>query len=173
MAVGGKPNGSYIFNVVLPAEFRAVSQPSYFTDVDRVDTPLFGPDEPEQILGACAEGPAILLWVDSESEGGLSGPVGGPASDRCSLKVIIVGALRRHDGIQEAIQGLAADIRRVMRGNPKRTYPGSTDTNEYGVNTVSAGSPTFDFGYYTKDKMTAAMVYSLWDIEYKFPLSTG
>lgn len=171
MAVSGKPNGSYIFNVVLPAEFKLVTQPDYFTDIQNVLRPTFGADDVAQITAACAEGSAILLWIISESEG--PGGIGGPLNDRPIMQVIVVGAARQKDDIQAALQGLAADIRRVMRSNPKRIYPGGTDLGIV-VNTVSAGSPTFDYGYLKADESTTlGLVYSLWGIEYKFPIATG
>jgi hypothetical protein len=172
MAIGGKPNGSYIFNVVLPAEFALVTQPDYFTDVQAVLRPTYGADELAQIIASCADGPSVSLWIDSESEE-VPGKVGGPLKDRCKMRVIVVGAMRRKDDIQAAIMGLAADIRRVMRGNNHRIFPGGTDQGIV-VNTTSSGSPTFDFGYYKEDQSgTIATVYSQWDIEYWFPLATG
>ena len=169
MPVGADPIEVYLMKTLL-AEFSAVSVASgYFTDPRTVSQPGFMPDDLKAISAAAQDGPAILLWADSQHE--YEGEL-GIARDRVALRVLIVGAFKRASNQSPAIQSLAVDVRRVLRNNVRRKFPGTS--TEIAINTVSAGSPAFDYLYFPVDQSTTVgMFFSTWDIVYDFPNATG
>jgi hypothetical protein len=174
MAVNGQPNSEYILQALVADLNEIQIANGYFSDVRKVLRPEFWLDNEKALMdtvNAAQDGATILLWPDSdgEYENGL-----GHSTDRCVLTVAMFGVAKQSEGAQLAAIRLAADVRRRMRANPQRNFPGKTGGNEYGINTVSAGNPTFDYGYARlTSSSTVGYFYSRWSAIYMFPLATG
>ena len=171
MTVSGIQNSVYTLKALMADLGLITRAAGYTTDVKTVKMPDYAPDDEDWRTMLGEECPAILVWLSDESD-----PVGRQniAEDRPIMRVYMVGIVKQQRGLQASLQGLASDVRRVMRSNPNRDYPGLAVTNTWAVNTSSPGGKTFDF-IYRRDmqKATAGLFESFWDIEYRFPRSTG
>lgn len=169
--IGDTANSVYVMRSLI-AELKTVNKSAgYLTDVKTVKRPDYSPDDAEWMTALAEEAPAILVWLSEESDQSGRANTG---SDRPTLRVYIMGVVKQPTGVQEGLQNLAVDVRRIMRQNPGRTFPGATSTNLHGVGTLPGGSRTFDFIYKKLSNSTTAGVFeSWWDIEYQFPRTTG
>lgn len=169
MAVNGTPNSVYTLQALM-AELKTISRANgYSTDVRTVKMPDYAPDDADWQTMMAEEAPALLMWLWDEVDTGRE----NTGEDRPTLRIFMLGVVKQHQGLQEGILGLASDVRRVMRANPVRNYPELETTNIWAVNTKPGGSKTFDYFYETGKTATTAKFASWWDIEYRFPRTTG
>lgn len=169
--IGDVPNSVYVMRSLLADLKRIKRANGFLTDLRQVKQPDYSPDDSNWDQALAEEAPAVLLWLSQESD-----PSGraNSAEDRPTLSVYLMGLVRQERNVQEALQSLAVDVRRVMVQNPQRDFPGVSATNSHGVWTRPAGNVTFDFRY---KKMTNASTVGLfdswWQVEYRCPRTTG
>lgn len=169
--VGDVPNSVYIVRSLMADLKRIKKANGFLTDVRQVKRPDYPPDENDWDRALAEESPSVLLWLSDEAD-----PSGraNSAEDRPSLTVYIMGVVRQERDLQEALQALAVDVRRVMVTNPQRSFPGLAATNSHGVWTSPAGNKTFDFSYRKLSNASTVGVFeSFWQIEYRSPRATG
>lgn len=168
MTVGSVPNSVQLVRC-LEAELKTISPANgYVTNVRTVKMPDYSPTDEDWDLAMAEPTPALLLWLDTETDSGN----GNTANDRPLLGVYILGMVRQDKGLQTALQGLATDVRRVMRFNLNRDHPTSGLANTWGVMTRE-GAYAFNYDYKKSNLGTIGMFESTWQLEYKFPRATG
>lgn len=176
MAVGGQYNSVVMQDAVLQNLNLISVENGYQTDIEIAKQPDYSP-----FLGAgrgaelnplvkAEPTPCILMWIDSIIEA-------GPANtqeDRPAWLGWFLIVCKRESGVQRALMALCEDHRKCLRGNPRQSYPNSSLTNVWGVNSEPMGQPTYDFGYESLDTSgTLAIAASMWRFGYRFPRSTG
>lgn len=173
MATGNVINSVQIMRSLI-AELKTIKKSEgYSTDVATVRQPDYLPPKEQDDEGwnqAMAEvTPAILVWLDTETE---DESLATTMKDRPVLSVYVLGIIKQEKGIQETIQMLASDVRRVFRNNMNRDHPTATATNTWGVMTAQGGSG-LKYGYAKSQSSTVAMFDVIWSMTYNFPRATG
>lgn len=167
--ISGKPNAQYVLDVLVK-ELNGIQKPDFLTDLKFAKQPTYPPRARRKIFEE--EAPCILVWLDSIGQGTTQARRG---EDRPEMLVYMVGIVKPDRGVQEALLALCEDVRRVMRSNGERTWPGEDgSTNTWGLFTQPATSKTFDLSLHGASRATAIGLFeSFWNVSYRFPTATG
>lgn len=164
--IGSTPNVQYVGDTIL-AELALVKQPEFLTNVGKVGWAPFDLDDEELITYATVQ-PCFFLWLEDEkeSEFGLGG-----SKDWLDVTYRVVGAATGAWDIQALVGNMAVDLRRVVRQNSNRLFPGETGGTDY-----CKGSRLPELKY-RFGKMAASMGYggfnALVTCTIAFPHATG
>lgn len=170
MAVADRPNSVFIMDALV-ADLRLIKRANnYWSDVADVDAPEFPPTSLSQAF-SMKEYPALLVWLSYMRQSQRTGDsLGGDL--RSELGVFVVGIVKQERGLQTALLTLAEDVKRCMRLNAGRDYPGLAIVNTWGINT-DYGSGGFKFDYSSENGVTFGHFSSEWVISYRFPTPKG
>lgn len=174
MGIGADPNSVKLVRATL-AELRRISRANgYFVDVRTVKQPDYAPYQQDGLIPKAAlmeEAPAILVWVDSETDDG-SGDNSAEDQPELHIQMLIVG--KQEVGLQDELQRMAASVRIAMRHNLSRNFPDSVAENTWGLMTQGDGK-TFDYFYEQRPpaETTIGVVHSRWRIRYRSPVATA
>jgi len=158
----------------LMADLKRIGKSNGFSvDVKTVRQPDYAPpgkqDDEGWILAMAEDAPAILVWLDTETD---DESLTTTMKDRPVLAVHMLCIVRQERWLQEQMQMLASDIRRIMRNNMNRDHPTATAANTWGVMTRS-GANAFNYSYATAKTSTIGIIESDWLLTYNFPRATG
>lgn len=149
------------------ADLKTIKRPAYQTEVRTVEFPTHKPDDLDRCVAH--EAPSLLCWVDKIA------PISENSSEiRFDLRVLVIGVIKGREEIQLAVVSLSQDLTRCVYANPRRHWPGREDQqNTWGLFSKQAPGFNIEFRYHDVAGKGVASFLSMWDLQYRFPLSTG
>ena len=159
MAVGAQPDDVFLMQAV-SAKMATIKRTDFWTDVATVDFPDYEEDNVAEVFKVDA--PFVHIWWTGEIH---NAAMEDSQKFRPFMRLMIMGGVKRANGIQFALMGLKNDVRNVMMSNK---------WDPVGIYTRPApGFPTVAYYHEGTGPERMASFRTMWDLEYKAPFPGG
>jgi len=171
MAVGKTPNVVMLMESLRLdlARINRANDAGFYTDVEAVDWPDYSPLDDDGCLAGNANVIHLWAWTSPQTSAREN------ASDlRPTLEVLVMGVVKRRDGLQEELLKLVTDVRNVMYANVSRDWPDGTVPNVWGITTRQ--TPGYEIVLRHHDGAEGVRCKSFlssWQFDYRNPYPSG